>query len=128
MDVGNSDDTSLNPKVSQALRSYLPERFPKDFGTPEARKELKVEMEWAGIMGWSADGMPMVGELKDSAGLKDEFVLAGYCGHGMPRIFLSGRAVAEMVAGVGVSAGFPSVFEPRLERMRLVSEDFTSKL
>ncbi|KAJ3317741.1 hypothetical protein HDU76_001072, partial [Blyttiomyces sp. JEL0837] len=114
MDVGNADDASLNPKVSNGLRNYLQQNF------DDLSKNLSIDMEWAGIMGWSMDGLPYVGEL-DEIKLKDEFVMAGFSGHGMPRIFLSGLVIAQMVSGVDkdkVLEGFPKLFLPTEGRLK----------
>ncbi|KAJ1554619.1 hypothetical protein HK405_004546 [Cladochytrium tenue] len=153
-DVGVADDSRLNPDVSAALRDYLPRHF-----STLRRAGVQIDREWAGIMGFSADGHPFVGELpaaytsspaaaSGGASAADsgsstassggaaavapaaapnpatlpppgsgEFVCAGFCGHGMPRCFLSARAVAEMVAGVPVSRGFPRLFLPTDERL-----------
>ncbi|KAJ3102611.1 hypothetical protein HDU97_000395 [Phlyctochytrium planicorne] len=91
MEVGVSDDSSLIPLVSKALREYLPKHFPH-------LPPITVEKEWAGIMGWSVDGLPYVGAVPDVEGR--QWIAAGYSGHGMPRAFLCGKAVAEMCAGV----------------------------
>ncbi|KAJ3281414.1 hypothetical protein HK104_011481 [Borealophlyctis nickersoniae] len=101
MDVGNGDDAHLDPNVSAALHTYLESRF------PHLRGRVKVEMEWAGIMAFTEDRFPFVGPVGP-----DAFVSAGFCGHGMPRAFLCGKHVAEMVAGVPVGEEFPRLFMP----------------
>ncbi|KJY01925.1 fad dependent oxidoreductase superfamily like protein [Zymoseptoria brevis] len=51
---------------------------------------------WTGIMGYSSDGFPHVGEVPHKPG---QYICAGFTGHGMPQIFLSAKAVATMVLG-----------------------------
>lgn len=59
-----------------------------------------TESVWTGIMGYTTDGYPFVGEAPGGTG---QFVCAGFNGHGMPQIFLSAKAIAEMVVeGKGV--------------------------
>ncbi|KAI8916781.1 FAD dependent oxidoreductase [Powellomyces hirtus] len=104
MAIGNGDDASLDPVISTALRSYIHDTF------PHIRDKVEIEMEWAGIMGFSADRLPFVGPVgEDRPGV---FVCAGYTGHGMPRAFLSGYHTAEMVAGVKVGEDFPEILLP----------------
>ncbi|KAI9008311.1 FAD dependent oxidoreductase [Gaertneriomyces semiglobifer] len=130
LEVGNGNDGTLDPVVSRALRSYLQETFPTLTG------KFEIEAEWAGIMGFSADRLPFVGPLPQRSG---EFVSAGFSGHGMPRTFLSGRAVAEMVARDGpdgVGEWFPRCLLPQgrvLESddgsvIRVRPEKFQSKM
>jgi glycine/D-amino acid oxidase-like deaminating enzyme len=45
-------------------------------------------------MGYSDDGFPYVGSVRDKSG---QYICAGFNGHGMPQIFLSAKAIAEMV-------------------------------
>ncbi|KAJ3076281.1 hypothetical protein HDU98_004580 [Podochytrium sp. JEL0797] len=111
-DVGCDRDDALNATVSAALRAYLARNFEGFEGS-----SVPVEMEWSGICGYTQDNVPMVGSLKHIEGcVRGEFVVAGFCGHGMTRCFLAGRAVAEMVVGVEVFAGFPKSFAPRMRK------------
>ncbi|ORY53206.1 hypothetical protein BCR33DRAFT_761452 [Rhizoclosmatium globosum] len=94
-DVGESDDTAsnLNQDVSTALREYMKRMI---------NVPVKVQHEWAGIMGFTRDGFPLVGELAgivDGCNAKGEFILAGFTGHGMSRCFLTAEAVAHLVVG-----------------------------
>jgi hypothetical protein len=45
-------------------------------------------------MGYSDDGFPYVGPVRDKLG---QYICAGFNGHGMPQIFLSAKAIAVMV-------------------------------
>ncbi|KAH7139593.1 FAD dependent oxidoreductase [Dactylonectria estremocensis] len=49
---------------------------------------------WTGILGYSSDAMPHIGVVP---GRKNQFILAGFTGHGMPQIFLSARGIASMI-------------------------------
>ncbi|KAK4570099.1 hypothetical protein LTR86_003069 [Recurvomyces mirabilis] len=62
--------------------------------------DVRTDQIWTGIMGYSNDGFPYVGPVYGKPG---QYICAGFTGHGMPQIFLSAKAIAEMVTA-GVSA------------------------
>ncbi|KAJ5238567.1 hypothetical protein N7468_003186 [Penicillium chermesinum] len=65
---------------------------------------------WTGIMGYSSDYMPYVGNIP---GKQNQMILGGFSGHGMPLILLCAKAIADMVRR-GTSfedTGVPSVFK-----------------
>ncbi|RMJ17098.1 hypothetical protein CDV36_003257 [Fusarium kuroshium] len=71
---------------------------------------------WTGIMGYSSDFMPYVGEVPDKPG---QMVLAGFSGHGMPLILLSAKAIVQMIRE-GKSfeeTDVPSLFKATKERL-----------
>jgi gamma-glutamylputrescine oxidase len=51
---------------------------------------------WAGIMGFTADELPLVGPVSDAPGI---WVCGGYTGHGMAFAFHCARLVAEALVG-----------------------------
>lgn len=59
-------------------------------------------------MGYSSDSMPHIGVVP---GRKNQFMLAGFTGHGMPQIFLSAKGIASMVID---KVDFPSTGIPRI--------------
>lgn len=67
-------------------------------------------------MGYSSDGWPYVGSLP---GRPNQLIIAGFTGHGMPQIFLSAKAIAEMaVEGADFkSTGVPRLYELTQERL-----------
>lgn len=69
-EINNDSDSvgSMVPQVSAALRAFL-RKFPK-------LKDVKVESEWLGVMGFTIDGRPLIGEL----GRQNEFINAGFSG------------------------------------------------
>jgi len=105
-EIGLEDDSTLEPTVSEGLRSFLGQIFP-------VLKTLPIEYEWTGIMGFTADDNPIVGELPGRPG---EYVSAGYTGHGMAVAIAAGRAIAEQIAG---SATLPIPYPFRPERFSL---------
>lgn len=74
---------------------------------------------WTGIMGYSSDGFPHVGEVPGKSG---QLICAGFSGHGMPQIYLSAKAIADMVVSVKTveEVDLPRVY--RVSKARLDSE------
>ncbi|KAH7477403.1 hypothetical protein BFJ68_g2999 [Fusarium oxysporum] len=71
---------------------------------------------WTGVMGYSSDGLPHVGAVP---GRQNQYMLAGFNGHGMPQIFLSAKGVASMVME-GLSyekTGIPKLYKATQERL-----------
>ena len=83
------NDNQLEPTVSQSLRKFLPDHF-------EALRTVQIQQEWTGIMAFSPDHNPLIGELP---GYPGEYIIAGYSGHGMTIGFGAGRAIAQMMTG-----------------------------
>ncbi|KAF8233887.1 FAD dependent oxidoreductase [Tricholoma matsutake] len=90
------DDSVFREDVGKVLRDFLPGLFPEKFDKGRAS-----EMEWTGIMGFTKIGDPFVGPVLDpskpSHTFAGQYIAAGYSGHGMPRAFACGEAVAGMV-------------------------------
>lgn len=68
------------------------------------------------VMGYSTDSCPFIGALP---GRLNQFIVAGFTGHGMPQIFLAARGIAEMaVDGIDFkSTGVPSIYQVTQERL-----------
>lgn len=75
--------------VQGALETFLAETFPGLAGRP-------IVDRWAGIMGFSADGFPVLGELPH---LGPVVYAAGFSGHGLSLGFVTGRHLARRVLG-----------------------------
>ncbi|KAJ5392956.1 hypothetical protein N7465_011930 [Penicillium sp. CMV-2018d] len=71
---------------------------------------------WTGIMGYSSDGLPHVGHVP---GQKDQYIIAGFTGHGMPQIFLAAEGLAKMVLEDidFAQTGLPRLFESTQSRL-----------
>lgn len=91
--MGTVDDTVVDPKVSKYLKSRLVEAFNLPEGG-QGKTEMEATHIWTGIMGFSRDEHPWVGQVPD---VPDTYIAAGFTGHGMPNTWLSGKAVALMV-------------------------------
>ena len=121
MEVNNADRDTLNPAVSVALRQYLPIHFP-ELNVPSAvvatddtvfelplPPSIQVENEWIGIMACTPDRNPLIGALKTRP---NEYISAGYTGHGMPVAFLAGKNIADLIAGEASEVSIPEAYNP----------------
>jgi glycine/D-amino acid oxidase-like deaminating enzyme len=118
-EYGTTDDTSLNPDITEYLTDCTAHFFGKNWG--EDNPEGRIKRVHSGIMGYSADGYPLVGEMPGE-GNEGLFIDASFQGHGMVLCFLCARAVAEMVLGRGrgeeLEKWFPEVFRVSERRLR----------
>ncbi|MCB1049756.1 MAG: FAD-binding oxidoreductase [Acidobacteria bacterium] len=79
----------VNPKVQAALDAFKAETYPQ-------AEHLKVVKRWSGIMGFSADGLPLIGPLGGDPTL---WVAAGFTGYGLGMSWSVGKAVADVLSG-----------------------------
>jgi len=70
LEVGYAD--CVSPPVQASLESYLKDRFPESAGVP-------IDYRWSGIMAFTEDGLPLVGELER---LPNVYFAVGCNGHG----------------------------------------------
>ena len=90
----DTTDDRITTPVQAILEDYLRERFP-DVTVP-------VERRWAGIMGFTADGLPLVGTLPD---MPDVGFAVGFNGHGLAMgAGTAELAVAHLLTGADVGA------------------------
>ncbi|KAK5199987.1 hypothetical protein LTR72_004303 [Exophiala xenobiotica] len=87
---GNTDDSQLIPDVEEYFTGYMQRMFN---GWEDSK--ARITDIWSGIMGWSTDSMPFVGEMHGHP--PGIFVTAGFTGHGMPRILGCSKALAKLV-------------------------------
>lgn len=91
-EVAVSDDSKIDPNVSEGLRTSLLDIFPALKDEPG----FHIDYEWTGIMGYTCDNYPLIGALNDA---QNEWIAAGYSGNGMPQCFGAAKAVSEMMVG-----------------------------
>lgn len=60
----------------------------------EGMRGVPITHRWSGTMGFSRDGLPIVGTLPGKPGA---LVAAGFTGHGFGFAFEAGHALAELV-------------------------------
>ncbi len=123
--VGVSDDSSIDVPAA----AYLRQELSKVLDLKNDGQELRASHEWSGIMGYSRDERPWVGEVSeglDLGGGEGLFVCAGFTGHGMPNAFLSAKAAVELMMGSSARDVFlPEsyrVSKERVEKARAFDE------
>lgn len=84
----SEDAERTDPVIQNKLRRFLSFAFP---GFPK----FEVSQRWAGLMDCTADGKPVIGR---HPGRPNQWLIAGFNGHGMPAALGAGRALAESVA------------------------------
>lgn len=82
------NDDEINLEISSKLATWLQ----TDERIITSSISLKVDGEWSGIMGFTFNGKPFVGELSNGI-----YVTAGFNGHGMPVCFWTSKAIACMI-------------------------------
>ena len=95
-----TDSDTGSPVIWDRVDAYLRE----DLGvSPE------LTHRWAGVVGYSDDSLPYVGEVPGRAGL---YVSGGYSGVGNVPGFMCGRDIADTIAGREPEPLFPADREP----------------
>lgn len=106
----NTDDGCLIKEVENHFDGYMQKFF---LGWEDSK--AKVNQIWTGVMGYSFDSTPQVGKVPGKA---DQYVLAGFNGHGMPIIWLTAKGIAKMVLGTEFKdTGMPRLYETTQERL-----------
>ncbi|KAJ9631142.1 hypothetical protein H2204_008364 [Knufia peltigerae] len=115
-----SDDTEVGVPCAENISNILPRFFTKGW---EEGSKAEVIRVWSGIMGFTADRLPLVGALPLSVTKRGtseqggEWIAAGFNGYGMPLCWSSGEAVAKMLLGIDVSDFLPETFLASKERL-----------
>lgn len=107
-----SDDTTVSTASGKNIGGIIPKLFTDD-------EPVQVRKIWSGIMGFTADHLPLVGNLPASYTGRGEreWLAAGFNGYGMPQCWSSGEAVAKMALGIDVRDFLPEVFLVSEERL-----------
>jgi glycine/D-amino acid oxidase-like deaminating enzyme len=95
-DDSYTDSDAGSPAIWERLAGYVNE----DLAT-----EVEITHRWAGVVGYSEDQLPYVGEVPGRPGL---WVSGGYSGVGNVPGFMSGRDIADAIAGDGPEPLFPA--------------------
>lgn len=80
----------VNPAVQGGLAGCLVDLF------PDLRGTARVVRSWAGIMGFTADGLPLIGPYAPSPGL---WVAAGFNGAGFSWGAINGKIMTRLING-----------------------------
>ncbi|KAK5790845.1 hypothetical protein VI817_006154 [Penicillium citrinum] len=86
----NVDDSILIDSAKDYYNNYMQKTYRGWENTG-----AKIDMIWSGVMGYSYDSNPHIGTVPD--GGKDQYIIAGFNGHGMPVIWLSSKELATMI-------------------------------
>ncbi|KAJ6024372.1 hypothetical protein N7540_005169 [Penicillium herquei] len=119
-EIFSSDDTVVPAIPSENLTTIMADMFESPTDLPIQVKSSHV---WSGIMGFTSDGMPLVGRLgKKWTGRSGEreWAAVGFNGYGMDKCWLVGETLGAMISGENVADRLPSLYQitdERLERM-----------
>ncbi|MEZ4520582.1 MAG: FAD-binding oxidoreductase [Thermomicrobiales bacterium] len=84
-EVGYADETT--PHLQEGLQRWAGAHFPE-------LSDLSVSHRWAGIMGFTSDGLPLVGQLEDLPGV---YYCVGFNGGGMSMGPVAARRTLSMI-------------------------------
>ncbi|RAL14437.1 NAD(P)/FAD-dependent oxidoreductase [Aspergillus homomorphus CBS 101889] len=108
------DDGTLIEPTKNYYDDYMQRTFKGWEGSGAYVKEI-----WTGIMGYSYDSHPHIGQVPGKPG---QYICAGFNGHGMPVVLLSAKGLAEMIATgkkfEETETRMPRLFETTVERIR----------
>ncbi|GAV26852.1 hypothetical protein PMKS-000311 [Pichia membranifaciens] len=112
VDMFNNCDDTYAPKDALDYFKDYPNKY-----YPEFAKGLKFvnDYTWTGCMAYSNDEFPFVGDMTPF-GRKNLYIIAGFTGHGMPRIWSCGEYVSGLVDG-SKRGRIPEVFKNTVDRM-----------
>lgn len=86
-EVGYSDH--VTDVIQDALYEFLQTYIPR-------LKAAPITHRWSGVMGFSADGQPMIGSLPDEPQI---YFVGGYTGHGLGLAFHSAKCLVDLMFG-----------------------------
>jgi glycine/D-amino acid oxidase-like deaminating enzyme len=85
-DTSRESEMTFDDKPTAALQERI-ETFARGLGA-----DVPITNRWAGTMGFTADGLPIVGPVE---GMPHVYACAGYNGHGMGFAFLSAKRLVD---------------------------------
>jgi gamma-glutamylputrescine oxidase len=92
--IGGWRDTSLTSEVTNEDQPTTAIQGHLDGQLAEMAGEVPVTHRWAGIMGFTESGLPLVGPVD---GMKGVYSCAGFNGHGMGFAFMSAKQCVELL-------------------------------
>ncbi|EFW13871.1 hypothetical protein D8B26_005951 [Coccidioides posadasii str. Silveira] len=123
---GTVDDTVCDTDIVDYLIASTERYFGKNWGKDDPAG--RIRMHWSGIMGYSADGHPLVGEMPGEPGL---YISASFQGHGMVLSFLCSQALTSMLFGDDeqcLFAWFPKTYKITSQRLKQKFEKRITRL
>ncbi|KAH8666012.1 FAD dependent oxidoreductase-domain-containing protein [Tricladium varicosporioides] len=125
-EFGTTDDTTMNTDLSKYLYDTTSAYFGESWG--EDHPEGRIRKEWTGIMGYSSDGLPLVGEFNTSENKSNFWLSVSFQGHGMVLCWMCAKALVcmmenetkgESVENVEkLESWFPEAFRFNEERLK----------
>lgn len=115
-EFGTTDDTTIDPVILSYLKDSAETRFGSNWGkdSPEGR----LRNAWTGIMGYSADGFPLIGQIPNRTGL---YISASFQGSGMVLCSESAKALVSIINNeddADLEKWFPKAFRMTSERTK----------
>ncbi|KAK5693661.1 hypothetical protein LTR97_010230 [Elasticomyces elasticus] len=110
----SSDDSTMNSLSADEIAKVLPRHF-------ETAAPPQIKSLWSGIMGFSRDGVPIIGRLPEYVTKRSgtgEWIAAGFNGYGTGYCLSCGLAIADMLLGKDVSSWVPSALLVTEERIQ----------
>ncbi|KAK2787644.1 hypothetical protein FQN52_007135 [Onygenales sp. PD_12] len=109
---GNFDDSEAIQSAKNYFDGYMQRHFVgwEDSGA-------YTEQVWSGVMGFTTDLFPHVGPVP---GKPNQYILAGFSGHGMPMAFLTGKGIAKMIRDENLpfeKTGIPRLYRTTQKRL-----------
>ena len=96
-EVGFAD--TVTPAIQTELQEYLKDRFPEFAGA-------SIDYRWSGVMGFTSDGLPLIGELTDKPGV---VYLTGCNGHGLGY----SMSLSKLLVEFALDGAKPGIFDSR---------------
>ena len=115
-EYGTTDDTTVNSDILEYLEGSTKSFFAENWGDDDPDGRLREA--WTGIMGYSADGFPLVGQVPGEDGL---YVSASFQGSGMVMALLCAKALTLMMDGKddeALKSWFPDAFRMGQDRLQ----------
>ncbi|KAL8693387.1 MAG: hypothetical protein Q9218_001779 [Villophora microphyllina] len=112
---GTTDDTTMDPNIGQYVRDSAAEYFGSHWG--EDHPDGRIRQQWTGIMGYSSQGFPLVGQIPNEENL---WIAASFQGSGMVLCFRTAQALVTMLDGEDneeFNDWFPQTFRMSEERL-----------
>lgn len=113
-EFGTTDDTTIDPTIFDYLEDSAKIRFGSNWG--EDSPEGRVRNAWTGIMGYSSDGFPIVGQVPGQDNL---YISASFQGLGMVLCFDSAKALISIMNQeneADLDQWFPKAFRTAFDR------------
>ena len=87
VELGYADQTSS--VIQEALENFLEKHLPKVRGK-------KITHRWSGVMGFSSDGLPLIGHLPHQT---QSYFIGGFTAHGLGLAFHTAEKLKNLILG-----------------------------